>query len=423
MKPIETSDSPESKFRQFEALFEHATIGILVTDEIGRIVNFNHYAQEQFGYSREEIVGKLVEELLPVNSQAKHVKYRQGYVSNPAPRRMGEGRDLYARRKDQTIFPVEISLSHYTDNGAFYVIAFIVDITVRKNNEKITLQQRDELERVTNEIRLLNIELEQKVEDRTKILREILVELERSKAELSEALENEKEVSDLKSKFVTMASHEFRTPLSTILSSAYLLEQYNANDSSGKSLKHIQRIKNAVSGMKSILEDFLSLGKLEEGLIQTKVEKLTAPECIEEIAGLLQEFEAILKPGQKIEFKHSGSASVSVDKNLLKNILINLISNAIKFSAENASIQVSAALDPQTLKITVKDHGIGISEEDQQYLFKRFFRGKNASNIQGTGLGLHIVGKYLELMNGRIEMNSVLNEGTEFTIYLPQIND
>jgi PAS domain S-box-containing protein len=422
MNSSKASGSTERSFRQFEALFDHATIGILVTDEAGRIINFNHYAEDQFGYKKEEIIGNYVEALLPSKSQNAHVKYRQGYVANPTPRRMGEGRDLYAKRKDETVFPVEISLSHYVDNGALFFIAFIIDITVRKNNEMITLQQRDELERITNELKLLNTDLEQKVEDRTKILREILAELEQSKAELSEALENEKEVSDLKSKFVTMASHEFRTPLSTILSSAYLLEQYNGNDQSGKSLKHIQRIKNAVAGMKSILEDFLSLGKLEEGLIQTHPEQLSAASCIEEITAVISEFEAILKPGQRIEFQHTGSADVTVDKHLLKNILINLISNAIKFSPEKAIIYVRCLFDPAEMKLTVKDSGIGIPEEDQQYLFKRFFRGRNASNIQGTGLGLHIVGKYLELMNGKIDMVSNVNEGTAFTIYLPQSN-
>jgi PAS domain S-box-containing protein len=407
---------------QFEALFNYATIGIVVTDEAGQIINFNKYAEEQFGYAKEEIIGKSVEQLLPDQFKSSHVKQRKHYAKNPEPRRMGEGRDLYAKRKDATVFPVEISLSHYIDNGQFYAIAFIIDITVRKNNEKITLQQRDELERITKEVRKLNVELEQKVEDRTKILREIMVELEKSKTELSEALENEKEVSDLKSKFVTMASHEFRTPLSTILSSAYLLEQYNKNDSSGKSLKHIQRIKNAVAGMKNILEDFLSLGKLEEGLIQTNLETLAANDCFAEIESVIQEFEAMMKPGQEIEFKPAGTADVTLDKNLLKNILINLISNAIKFSPENSTIVVTCQLDPHEAQITVTDSGIGISEEDQQYLFKRFFRGRNASNIQGTGLGLHIVGKYLELMNGRIEMSSDINQGSSFTIYLPQEN-
>jgi signal transduction histidine kinase len=163
--------------------------------------------------------------LLPASMHHRHINYREQYYHHPEPRIMGHGRDLLARRKDGTDFPVEVSLSHYTLNNATFVIAFVIDITVRKNHEAILIAQTHELNRVTEEIRYMNAELEQKVEDRTKMLREALSELERSKEELNQAFENEKELSELKSRFVTMASHEFRTPLSAILSSAYLLEK------------------------------------------------------------------------------------------------------------------------------------------------------------------------------------------------------
>ncbi|MEJ7682494.1 MAG: histidine kinase dimerization/phospho-acceptor domain-containing protein [Segetibacter sp.] len=201
---------------------------------------------------------KKIEVLLPPSVHAKHIKYREHYYTNPEPRAMGQGRDLYAQTKDGCTFPVEVSLSHYAINGETFVIAFVVDITVRKKQESVMLEQKQELERITTEIKKMNSELEQKVGDRTKMLREALAELEKSKEELSEAYEIEKELSELKSRFVTMASHEFRTPLSTILSSTYLLEKYNEQNPNEKVEKHLQRIRGAVGGMKNILEDFLS---------------------------------------------------------------------------------------------------------------------------------------------------------------------
>ncbi len=284
------------------------------------------------------------------------------------------------------------------------------------------MEQKHELERVTAEIKFMNAELEQKVEDRTKMLREALSELERSKEELNLALVNEKELNELKSGFVTVASHEFRTPLSTILSSAYLLEKYNQLNPDEKVEKHVHRIKGAVGGMKNILEDFLSVGKLEEGLMQANMELVDASTIDLIVNDLLQELDGLLQIGQQINFINTVDSKVLIDRNLVKNILMNLISNAIKFTNENDTITVTSYLEGNYYMIAVVDNGIGISKEDQQHLFERFFRAKNAVNIAGTGLGLHIVTKYLELMKGRINMKSELNGGTTFTIYIPQNN-
>jgi len=406
---------------QFEALFNYATIGIVVTDHLGTIINFNKYAEVQFGYSREEVTGKLVEMLIPKSLYGVHVGHREGFYKHPEPRRMGEGRDLYALKKDGNEFPVEVSLSHYVIDGETFVIAFVIDITVRKKSEAVVLRQNADLEKGTRDIRQLNAELEQKVDDRTKMLRETLVELERSRKELSEALVSEKELGELKSRFVTTASHEFRTPLSTILSSVYLLEKYKPEEYEGKKGKHIQRIKKSVEGMKGILEDFLSLGKLEEGKIQARMEELDARHCTEELEVVIHEMEHLLKSGQQIHFLPTlKRTTLWSDMHLLQNILINLISNAIKFSAENMVIGISLELTAQSLTLSVKDSGIGISEEDQQHLFERFFRARNAANIQGTGLGLHIIARYLELLNGTIRLKSALNEGSCFTVQIPQ---
>jgi len=405
--------------QQFEALFNFATIGIVITNNRGIIINFNQYAETQFGYTKEEMLGQNIEILIPHKIRANHVKLRDNFYKHPEPRRMGEGRDLQAQRKDDTTFPVEVSLSNYVINDEVFVIGFVIDITVRKKSELVVIQQRDELTRVTTEIKQLNAELEQKVESRTKMLRETLSALENSKEELSRSLENEKGVNELKSRFVTTASHEFRTPLSTILSSAFLLEKYNPTNEVEKREKHLQYIKDAVADMKSILEDFLSLGKLEEGLIQAKQEMIPADELYAEIQKLIDEMSQHCKQEQHIKLKHTNDYPSYIDKQLFRNILLNLVSNAIKFSNEDAVIKINCITSEDKLIVSVEDNGIGISEEDLNHLSERFFRGKNAINIQGTGLGLHIINKYLELMNGSIEIKSQLNKGSIFTISIP----
>ena len=405
--------------KQFEALFNYATIGIIVTDAHGIIINFNKKAETDFDYTKEEVLGKPVEVLLPQSLKAKHEHYREGFYKHPSPRAMGAGRDLFGRKKDGSVFPVEVSLSNYTVDNSIFVIAFVIDITIRKNSEAVQLTQKNELERVSKEVKQLNTSLEKKIEDRTKMLRETLSALEKSKEELSEALKAEKELGELKSRFVSMASHEFKTPLSTILSSSFLLEKYNNIDAPEKRIKHVERIKNAVGDMKNILDDFLSLDKLDEGLIKADMKTISAEDCVKEIDSVINEMQMNLKPLQKINFSHEGISDVVVDKNLLRNICTNLLSNAIKFSPENAMINITAAFKPGGFNISVQDSGIGISNEDQKHLFQRFFRAKNAFNIQGTGLGLHIVAKYLELMNGTIEIKSELDKGTTLAIYIP----
>lgn len=406
---------------QFGLVFNYATIGIVVTDSQGWITNFNRYAEKQFGYSEAEVLGKKIETLVPPEYRSLHLDDRARFHNHPVPRQMGEGRDLFAIRKDATRFPVEISLSPYIFQQEVYVIAFIVDITIRKNSEKTVLRQKEELQKIAKEITKLNLELEQKVVSRTRMLRETLAELERSKEELSEALMNEKHINELKSKFVTLASHEFRTPLSTILSSAYLLEKYNDLPDPDKRMKHIERIKHSVLGLKSILEDFLSVDKLDEGKVISAKKEITSEMVRDLVQGIIEDMEQLSKPGQNILFECHSFVTIKADIEILKNIMINLISNAIKFSDSGSIINIICSEADGGLSIAVKDEGIGISEEDLKHLSERFFRGGNAVNIQGTGLGLHIIKKYLELLHGRLEIRSLLNKGSCFTVYLPKL--
>jgi PAS domain S-box-containing protein len=530
-----------NQLHRYEALFNHASMGIVVVNSKSLIQSVNPFALNLFGYTTEELIGKPIEVLIPNRYHHKHVEHRDGYIHKPKSRPMGLGLDLFAVKKGGTEFPVEVSLGNYENNGDKNVIAFINDISVRKKAEV--------------EIEKLNDELEATVEQRTKDLRETLEQLEISKdkledalsfqkailanagamiigtddegiiktfnpeaerelgysagelvdkhkpllfhdkdevinraKELSEelkknfiagmevffakarlglhneyewtyirknglrfpvllnvtamkddenniigflgialniseskkteqelqvALEKEKELGELKSRFVSMASHEFRTPLSTVLSSSYLIEKYTSAEDQQKREKHLQRIVSSVNMLTDILNDFLSVGKIEEGKIQVR---LTHFNISDQVTAIAEEIKNNLKKEQKIIYRHEGNTDVVMDASLLKHIIMNLISNAGKFSPEYSPIEIKTVVAGKHITLSVKDHGIGISKEDQKHLMERFFRGANAGNIQGTGLGLHIVSKYAELMNGTVECKSVLEKGTEFII-------
>lgn len=405
--------------RQFQALFEHATQGIILSNKWGIIEFANPFSLQQFGYSEKEMIGGNIEMLVPVPLRTKHQHLRYNFIQHPKNRPMGVGLDLKAIRKDGTTFPVEISLSHYTINGEPYFIAFITDISVRKQSEEAILQKSQELERISREMQHLNQNLEKKVSDRTLVLRETLHALEKSKDELAAALEKEKELNDLKTRFLSMASHEFRTPLSTILSSVTLISKYTQSEEQDKRDRHIHRIRESVNNLTYILEDFLCLGKIEEGKINANFEWDNISEFVEKIC---EEKQDIAKTGQHIVHVHEGELCGWMDKYIVRNILINLINNAIKFSPEHSTICVVSIVGNAQLILQVKDEGIGISKEDQQHLFDRFFRGSNAMNIQGTGLGLHIIARYLEIIDGKINFKSELGKGSNFTVTLPQIS-
>jgi PAS domain S-box-containing protein len=400
------------------SLFEHSTEGIILTNGEGRIVLINPAAQRIFGYNEQEITGSAIETLIPDRFKMNHSKLRSGFYEHPQHRVMGHGRDLYGKKKDGSEIPLEVSLSFYKREGELFVIAFIVDITTRKAIENNNLTQQKQLEQMAIDMRMLNAELETKVRERTMILQEALKELEKSQHDLNEALSKEKELSEIKSRFVSTASHEFRTPLSTVLSSAALVSRYNQQGDAEKSEKHIKKIKDAVKHLSDLLEDFLSLGKLEEGKVQLNVEQIEINELLKEIS---EEVQGIIKTDQFIQLECNIEGFFYTDKKLLRNVLINLLSNAIKFSPENSSILLKADINNNTLIISVKDNGIGISEEDQQHLFSSFFRGKNATTIQGTGLGLHIVKRYIELIQGTIELQSKLHQGTTVIVSIPNL--
>lgn len=525
-----------------KAFFELASLGILMVNKRGEIVTVNPFVLIEFGYSKSELIGKKIEQLIPTRFHQQHIEERLQFVKNPRDRQMGAGKQLLAVKKDGTEFPVEISLGHYPSEGDKYVIAFINDVTLRNNSETALKELNNDLEAIVEE-RTANLEetlaqLEesksqlQKVNSFQKALLDkvgamiisidtngiiqtfnpeaerelgykateligihtpliytdnnllkerlrkispnwkmntilgnevfqskknhaILIEedewifvrkdgtkfpskvnitamrdeegviigyvavafdisrIKKFEEDLQNALEKEKELSELKSRFVSMASHEFRTPLSTILSSSYLIEKYSSTSDQFKREKHLHRIVSSVNMLSDILNDFLSVGKIEEGKMQVRPTLINIKELIIAIAG---EMKSSIKHQQKIWYQHVGVQQVTLDPSLLKHIVMNLISNASKFSAEGKPIDIKTVVNNGQLIFSIKDKGIGISKEDQQHLMERFFRGANAANIEGTGLGLHIVSKYSELMNGVLQCNSELEKGTEFII-------
>ena len=238
--------------------------------------------------------------------------------------------------------------------------------------------------------------------------------------EIQKSLEKEKELNELKSRFVSMASHEFRTPLATILSSTSLIEKYQVNIDE-KIKKHTSRIRNSINNLTQILNDFLSLSKLEEGKIQNIPCKFNFKEFCDTI---IEEMTILLKENQKLQYDYKINNSlgeVYLDKQLVRNIIYNLVSNAIKYSGNDGEIIIDFQLEEKekTIVIKVTDNGIGIPKEEQTQMFERFFRAKNATNIQGTGLGLNIVKKYVDLLNGDITYESEQNKGSKFIVKIP----
>ena len=376
-----SSDRLEDLLSFQKALLDNAGAMIIATDETGIIKLFNPEATCRIGYNESDVINKHTPVLF--HDKTEIAKKRQklllsfgitvqddfAVLVEKARRNIHEEEQYTFIRKNGTSFPVSLTITAIRDNvgeiTGFMGVA--IDISERKKAEE-----------------------------------DLLV-----------SLKKEKELSELKTRFVSMASHEFRTPLSTVLSSAYLIEKYTSVEDQPKREKHLRRIITSVSMLTDILNDFLSVGKIEEGKIQVRLTEFNIQDLLKTTIG---EIRNTLKKQQKIHYEHKGNTTVLLDTSLLKHIVMNLISNASKFSSETSAIEIKTTGHEHHVILSVKDHGIGISKEDQKHLMERFFRGTNASNIQGTGLGLHIVSKYAELINGKVECKSELEKGTEFIV-------
>lgn len=409
---------------RLDAIFETAIDGIITIDKKGIIERANPAVKKLFGYELEELVGQNIKMLMPSPYHEEHDGYLENYHQSRKPKIIGIGREVSAKRKDGSIFPIRLAVSEMKlPKGIFYT-GIIHDLSQQKEAESA--------------IRNLNRKLETLVEKRTKELAKTVSQLletnreleyenrEREKAEaalkkqeqgLKAALEKEKKLNELKSRFVSMASHEFRTPLSAVLAAAELIEVYERQDQQSKRVKNIGRIKKAVGTLIDILNDFLSLSKLEEGQLKHNPTSFIFNDFCEEV---LDEMKGVLKMGQNIQHINLvANTTLFLDKNILKNILFNLISNASKYSEEWQNIHCLTKIERDKLSIQIRDEGMGIPKEDQQYLFSRFFRAHNVENIQGTGLGLNITKKYVKLLGGEISFESELGKGTTFFVAIP----
>ena len=390
---------------QFSTLFDNAGIGIVIVDTNGKIEAVNKYILREFGYTESELVHQEVELLIPERFREQHKGLRAGFNVHPANIAIPPERNLKGLRKDGIEFPVEMSLGYYSDNDETYFAAFVND--VRKTREaEATIKQ-------------LNAELDQKIKESTRSLNATVDQLisqikenERKDEELVQALEKEKELNQLKSRFVSVASHEFRTPLSGILASTYLISKYTKENEQPQRDKHIKRILSSANLLNEVLGDFLSVDKMEQENFKPNLTVFDINIFANEI---IQSMQYMQKNGQNIVYVHRGENAIAyLDHSMLHHILSNLLSNAIKYSPEESRIDLIIEQKDQTLVIKVKDHGIGIPKNEQQDLYKRFFRSSNAAQIQGTGLGLNIVKKYVDVLDGIIECISEENKGTEF---------
>jgi len=488
----------------FNVLLGAVSEGVIIIDEKQNIVEVNQSVLKMFGYRKGELMKKPLNILIPRNYHADHGKHVKGFMKKQTRRRMGQGRDIFGARKDGTTFPVEAGLNPFTIYEKNYVMALIIDITIRKAAEqdlkhwaKIFNQSLNEIYIFSGgDLKFLNVNsgalsnmgysleefkkmtpsdikpeytkkqfksilqpllngIEEKLVFETihqrkdgttypvevhlqlsnvgnqQVLVAIILDItvrknytdelentvEQRTKELQSALEKEKELNDLKTKFLSMVSHEFKTPLSGILTSSMLLGKYKQAGQQEKRDKHIKTIVDKVHYLNNILNDFLSVEKLQDGKIKYTPHKFKLSKVVNEV---VYNANMLLKEGQKINYPENIDAiSMNQDEKIVELALSNLVNNAIKYSPENTIIGLEIIQDKQKTTFKVKDQGIGIPKKDQKNIFNRYFRAENALLTQGTGIGLNIVQDHLENLDGCIYFESSKGKGSVFTIEIP----
>ena len=512
---ITEQKATEALNRDISKIVEESLNEIFIFEEDSlKFVQVNEGGRKNLGYTQEELNNLTPIDIKPEFDKNTFLKLVEPLVNEQQERLIFK---TIHERKDKTTYPVEIHLQYASLGGKPVFVAIVVDITKQRNNEAKILEYSQGLERKVKErtseleksqlklteaqsiakmghwdffpsedkvvfskgmyqiyglpldsepsidlvnslihqedIAMVNEEINRAIQNKKSIsilhrillpkgklkyvrsniqapvfddkgkliklfgvLKDITLEKE-SELQLHEALNKEKELGLLKSRFVSMASHEFRTPLSSILSSAELIEMYIQAGKLEKTGKNISRIKNSVRNLTGILNDFLSLEKLEAGKIEVQRTEINLTEFLDE---LHEEIKPILLLDQELLFNISVGESIQLDPYLLKNILINLLSNAIKYSPNATPVTLTIVEEKDKYIFKVIDNGIGIPEGDKQHMFSRFFRASNVENIKGTGLGLTIVKRYLDLMGGEIGFESDFGKGTTFFFYLPK---
>ncbi len=408
---------------RLQAIIDTAIDGIITIDARGIIESVNNSAADLFQYSKDELIGNNISMMMPSPDRENHDSYIERYQKTRKPRIVGIGREVTGMKKDGTLFPFRLAVSEVQLEQKVIYTGIVHDLTdIKEAQQRIENLNREleqkvtrrtyELEKVVNELLSINNTLESEVNVRKTTEKK----LKENEIKLLGALKKEKELNELKSRFVSMASHEFRTPLASILSSAAIIGKYQMEEQQDKREKHISRIKNAVSNLTNILDDFLSLNKIEAHKVTVEAVSFDLVPLIHEVS---EDANNLYKSSRVINTTVSGIPYPIVsDKSILRNVVFNLISNALKYSKTPIDIQLSYY--DSEVKIEIKDYGIGIPTQDQKHIFSRFFRASNVTNIQGTGLGLNIVKGLVNLLEGEISFKSTANEETTFIIIIPK---
>ncbi len=401
----------------FETLFEAISEAVVVVDEFQKIRIVNSSFEKIYGYDKDELLEKSLEILIPEKYKKRYISYFKSFFSYQKKRKMGQGDDLYALHKNKNIFPIEMGLNPFEMQGELYVMILIVDITARKQKNL--------------EILRLNTKLENIVKERTRRLSDTVEKLEKMNQQLDEenkkridaenkakiTLKKERDLNELKTKFLSMVSHEFKTPLTGISISTMLLQKYSLTEQQKKREKYISIINSKVHYLNNILNNFLSIEKLEKKEIRYDITTFHIKSVIDEVVNGAN---LLFKEGQEIVCTSNfDDISVSQDQKIVELTLSNLIGNAIKYSSENTTIFIAVAQDDKNTTIRIIDKGFGIPKKDQKNIFKRYFRAENVLLIEGTGIGLNIVKKHLKNLGGKIDFKSEQNVGTTFTVTIP----
>ncbi|HVW85823.1 MAG TPA: PAS domain S-box protein [Bryobacteraceae bacterium] len=367
----------ESRFRE---LLEAAPDAIIEVDREGRIVLLNAVTEKLFGYSRAELLGRSVDELIPVGVRKRHAEHRADYWSNPQTRPMGLGLTLQARRKDGSEFPVEISLSPVRSDEGFRVTAIIRDVTQQKVAEE--------------KIRFANQQLEMRNR-----------EIERA--------------DRLKSEFLASMSHELRTPLHTIIGFTELLAEELEGPLNDKQKRFVQHVHQDSLHLLDLINDILDLSKIEAGRMELRPETFDARQAlVEAIAGIRPVADA-----KKIvvDNRIADAVPVLADRVRFREIATNLLSNAVKFTPEGGRVWIEQCVDGDMSCFSICDTGVGIAPEDHLAIFDKFRQvGSTTRGVrEGTGLGLAIVKRLVEMQGGSIRVVSALGQGSQFTFTMP----
>lgn len=410
----------------FQSILDTAIDGIIIIDVKGHMILANPSVAKLFGYELSEIIGQKVNLLMPEPHKTKHEEYIRNHMDTGIKKIIGLGREVLGQRKDGSMFPIRLGVSRFMSKDQLFFTGVIHDLSAQKeaesnlwflnkNLEKLVESRTGQLQESLNQLNSINKNLEYEIE-----LRKIAEDKLRSREkELIDSVEKERSLNLLKSRFVSIASHEFRTPLANILSSLDLIERYAKEEQLESRTKHITKVRANIHYLNGILNEFLGLTRIEEGLFELHNESFCFKAFLNE---LIEDFNLLKKPGQifHVDIKNPDqSYMIYTDKNAFKLIFNNLVSNAIKFSGEQSNFWISLNSNGDEYTLRIQDEGIGIPDEEKKYIFDIFYRASNVLNIQGTGLGLNIAKKYLDLINGKIDIESEEGSGTTITIHIP----